>query len=292
MIIRLSFLSNFIQIIILAVAIYYLMTFLRGTRALQILTGLTVVVIGLAAASKLLKMDELGWLLARLLPSLSIGLIIVFQQEIRRALAGIGEHRTVASVLDERAVGDFIRAVEYLSEQRIGALIAFERRASLRNFQLHGTELNAPLVGDLLMTIFHPRTPLHDGGVVIRGPLIVAAGCVFPLTTTRLERSAYGTRHRAAIGLSEETDALVVVVSEETGLISIAYGGDMRRGLGLDELRGMLIKTLVAPREVSRGWLRGRRLRGSKTDGEELEKQTGGKDIVAEAMAELKEDAE
>lgn len=240
------------QIAILAVAIYYLFAFLRGTRAFQTLVGLVAVLLGLGVATKFLGMDELGWLLSRLMPSLPVALIVVFHPELRRALAGIGEHTTSTNQTSEATVEAVVRAVESLSKQRIGALIAIERTASLRQYQQHGSLLEAPLVWDLLATVFYPHTPMHDGGVIVRGGLIAAAGCVFPLATGQAERRSYGTRHRAAIGLTEETDALVVVVSEETGLVSVADHGELERGFSAEELRERLTKTLVMTKPVGR----------------------------------------
>jgi diadenylate cyclase len=194
-------------------------------------------------------------------------------------------------VAAETTVTVVVRAVEELSKQRIGALIAFERSASLRQFQQHGSELNAPLVWELLTTLFYPHTPMHDGGVVIRGSTIVAAGCVFPLATGQAERRSFGTRHRAAIGLSEETDALVVVVSEETGLVSVAYRGELTRGFDMAELRDVLTKTLVVPKSESRS--RRRAKQGLPAGAAEaVSTREEGEDQVAAAIAAAKEDRE
>ena len=235
-----KFLRDVCQTGILAVAIYYLFAFLRGTRAFQTLVGLVSVLLGLGVAVKFLGMDELGWLLSRLAPTLPVALIVVFHPELRRALAGIGEHTTSANQTSEATVDAVARAVASLSKQRIGALIAIERTASLRQYEQHGSKLEAPLVWELLATLFYPHTPMHDGGVVIRKGLIAAAGCVFPLATGQADRRSYGTRHRAAIGLTEETDALVVAVSEETGLVSLADHGTLERGFDAEELRERL----------------------------------------------------
>ncbi len=236
------------QIGILAVVLYYLFAFLRGTRASHTLVGLVAVLLGLGLAVHFLRMDELGWLLARLTSYLPIALIVVFHPELRRALAGIGEHTASTRQISETTIEAVVRAVEVLSKQRIGALMAIERSASLRPFQQHGSRLDAPLVWELLASLFYPHTPMHDGGVVIAANRIVAAGCVFPLATSQAERRSYGTRHRAAIGLTEETDAVVVVVSEETGMISVAFRGELERGFDIPALRDALTQTLAAPR--------------------------------------------
>lgn len=287
----LNLLSDGCQIAVLAVGIYYLFAFLRGTRALQTLVGLGSILAGLGIAASTFHMDELGWLLNRLLPALPVALIVVFHPELRRALAGIGEHTgTSAAAAAESTVTAVVRAVEELSKQRIGALIAFERSASLRQYQQHGSELNAPLVWELLTTLFYPHTPMHDGGVVIRGSTIVAAGCVFPLATGQDDRRSYGTRHRAAIGLSEETDALVVAVSEETGLVSVAYRGELTRGFDMTELRDILTKTLVAPKAEARS--RRRAKPATPTGPADTSAREEGEDQVAAAIAAAKEDRE
>ncbi len=244
----LKILIDVCQIGILAVVLYYVSSFVRGTRASQTLIGLATVLIGLGLAVRVLRMDELGWLLARLTSYLPVALIVVFHPELRRALADIGEHTATGGQNSETTVEAVVRAVELLSKQRIGALMAIERTASLRPFQQHGSRLDAPLVWELLASLFYPHTPMHDGGVVIADNRIAAAGCVFPLATSQAERRSYGTRHRAAIGLTEETDAVVVVVSEETGLISVAFRGELERGFDIPALREALSQTLAATR--------------------------------------------
>jgi len=209
---------------------------------MQSLVGLVSVVIGMGAAAYFLKMDEIGWILVQLLPSLPIALIVVFHPEIRRALAGIGGQAGSMKITAEAAVNSVVQSIDYFSRRNIGALIAFERKVSLRQYEQHGTELNAPVVAELLNSIFTPHSSLHDGGVIIREGVIAAAGCVFPLATGRDGRHAYGTRHRAAIGLSEESDALVIVISEETGAISAADHGELTRGMNLKEVRELLRK--------------------------------------------------
>ncbi len=286
-----SLLQDGIQILILAVAIYYLLAFFRGTRAFQTLLGLVVVLAGMRLATNLIHMNELGWLLNALMPALPIALIVVFHPELRRALAVIGEHTGSSAAASESTVTAVVRAVDELSKQRIGALIAIERSASLRQYQQHGRELNAPLIWELLTTLFYPHTPTHDGGVIIHGTTIVAAGCVFPLSTGRADLRSYGTRHRAAVGLSEETDALVIVVSEETGLISVAYRGRLTRGLDVVGLRDILTKTLVAEKDDSqRSWKR-RPVATAAADAapDELEEEV---DQVAEAIAAVEEERE
>ena len=283
----LEYISDGCQILVIAVAIYYMWVFLRGTRAMQSLVGLGAVVVSMGAAAVFLKMDEIGWLLSLLLPSLPIALIVVFHPEIRRVLAGIGERAASIQAATDVTVREVVESVGHLAKQRIGALIAFERTVSLRQYQQNGTVLNAPVVADLLNSVFCLNAPMHDGGVIIRNSLIAAAGCVFPLATGETERRSYGTRHRAAIGLSEESDAVVIVVSEETGLISIAYRGELTRGVELDGVREVLEKTMAMP-------ARSRKLGGARSpanadlphDAEALSKTD---DQVAAAIAAAKD---
>ncbi len=232
-----SLILDLSQILLLAVPLYFLLKFLRRTRGYRILVGIVLVFIGMRFVSRFLQMDEIGWMIDRLAAFLPLALIIIFQPELRRIFAEIGS-RTAAR--PEQPAADIIReitnAVDVLARQKIGAIIAVERGVPLDHYTKVARMLNAPVVAELLATLFYPHTPMHDGGVIIREGTILCAGCVFPLGTTVDRRKAFGTRHRAAIGLSEETDAIVVVVSEETGLISVAYGGEMVRGIEIDGL--------------------------------------------------------
>ena len=219
--------GDVLQIAILAVAIFFLFNLFRGTRSAQMLFGLTIILLGLIALTLFFRFEVLGWLLRKLPLFLVFALVVIFQPEIRQALAIIGRRR--ARLAWNQAgtttrIDQLVAAVEELARNRIGALIAIEREISLDGYRQNGTLLNAPLVPRLLTAIFFPRAPLHDGGVIIRGNTIVAARCIFPLLTTGSTQS-YGMRHRAALGLSEETDAIVIVVSEERGSISLAFQG-------------------------------------------------------------------
>jgi len=231
------------QVLILAVAIYYVLVLLRGTRAMHSLIGLSIVVSVLVVVS-VFRMAELRWLLTMLLPALPFIIVVIFQPEIRRAFAGIGEHTASAKSAAQTTVAAVVKAVGYMAGRKIGALIAFERSVSLKLYQQHGTELEAPVVSELLNTLFFPQSPMHDGGVIIRGGVIAAAGCVFPLATGEYERRTYGMRHRAAIGLSEESDAVVVIVSEERGTISVAYRGTLTQDIDVNDVRDILWQTL------------------------------------------------
>jgi len=191
----------------------------------------------------------LSWLLGAVSVYVAVGLVVIFQPEIRHALAMLGGGALLGASASpvggpRQAVAEqLVAVVMRLSRRRHGALIAIERDIALKNFQESGVLLDAPLVPELLLSIFYPRAPLHDGGVVLRGDRILAARCVFPLTT-RPDLEELGTRHRAALGLSEETDAVVIVVSEESGMVSVAHEGRLYRDLGEEKLRRYLMALL------------------------------------------------
>ena len=229
-------LSSLCQIAILAVLLYYVLKFLRRTRAYRILAGIVAVLLALYGGANLFAFDELGWLFEQIAPAIPVMFVVLFQPELRRIFADIGTSRrgAAASASADAAavvVSTLVEAVESLSRKRIGAILAVEREESLEPYSTGGRRLDAPVNAELLLTIFYPGTSLHDGGVILRGGTIAWAGCVFPLGALGEDRRAFGTRHRAAIGLSERTDALVVVVSEETGIVSIAYHGELTRGV-------------------------------------------------------------
>lgn len=243
--------GGLIEIAVLAVLFYYIILFFRGTRGAQVLTGLAVFIALLLLLTYLVRLDTLNWLLQRFTVYLAIALVVIFQPEIRRALAELGKQHVFASNSSERGLVDaLVQAVGMLSERKIGALIAVEREIGTRSVQDTGKRLDALVSAELLATLFFPHTPLHDGGVIIRGDRIAAAGCVFPLSQQEALGRSLGTRHRAAVGLTEETDALVVVVSEETGTVSVAYNGRLSRGFDEDRLRRLLTAVLVRRRAL------------------------------------------
>ena len=228
--------NGVIEIAVLAAVFYFILLFISGTRGAQVLSGLIVVLVSLAGLTWFFQLDTLTWLLQRFTAFLAVALLIIFQPEIRRALAELGRRHIFASSVSERPLHDLlVRAVTQLAEQKIGALIAVEREVGIRTVVENGVDLDAVATPELLVSLFYPGSPLHDGGVVLKDGRVVAAGCVFPLTQRNELSKQLGTRHRAAIGLTEETDAFVLVVSEETGTISIAYRGRLRRGF--DEAR-------------------------------------------------------
>jgi diadenylate cyclase len=239
--------ADLADILTVAVLIYALLVLLRGTRAMQMLWGI-VIIAGLYLAASALKLITLSTILSNLLTFLPIAIIVLFQQEIRRMLTAFGSTAVFRwnrrpeegpVVLNELAL-----AAQALAARRIGSLIVIERRDNLTAWADTGIPLEARFSYDLLLNIFIPGTPLHDGAVILRGGQIVAASCFLPLTTRHELSSELGTRHRAAIGLTEETDALVVVVSEETGTISLAVEEQLLRPLDETTLRNALAEHL------------------------------------------------
>jgi diadenylate cyclase len=248
--------SGLIQVLVLACVYYYIFLFFQGTRGAQVLIGLALLIFGLIGLSHLLSLDVLGWFLRRITVVLGIALLVIFQPEIRRALAELGRQPSFVLSAEKRSVIDHIvQTAVALSEHRLGALIAIEREIGTRSIQESGTKLDAPVVPELLASIFYPHTPLHDGGVIIDGNRIKAAGCVFPLSQNLDLHKQLGTRHRAAVGISEETDAVVVIVSEETGTISVAYRGRLSRGLDTERLKRFL-SSLLRGRQTASAWKR------------------------------------
>lgn len=233
--------SGALEILILATAFYLLLRFFRGTRGAAILSGLAILLLVLIVLTKFTNLLILNWLLQRLMVYLSLALVVIFQPEIRRALARLGRQGNFLAAKKRKALADPIaEAVQLLASRKIGALIAIEREMETRGIQDTGVRLNGEVSAELLVSIFYPGGPLHDGGVIISEDRIAAAGCVFPLTQNDQLARSLGTRHRAAIGLTEETDTVVIVVSEETGVISIAYNGRLKRGFDEPHLRRVL----------------------------------------------------
>ncbi|NIM50174.1 MAG: TIGR00159 family protein [Gemmatimonadales bacterium] len=236
-------LYDVIQILIVAIVVYRLLLFLAGTRALQILLGITalgVIYIG----ALVLRLNMITTLLGLVFTYGAFAVIVVFQPELRHALARLGRSRVISFLASssKRAVADEIaEAVARLARNGTGAIIAVERDVSLDHYLEAGTVMRATVSADLLTTIFTPYSPLHDGAAIIRGDQIVGAGSVLPLTQFPVRDRSLGTRHRAALGLSEETDAVVIVVSEETSKISVALRGMLRRGVTPDQVREALV---------------------------------------------------
>ena len=237
-----------LEILILAVMIYYASRFLRGTRGWPVVVGFVVVLLVLAFATTLLKLKVLSWLLGTFSAFFAIAVLIIFQPELRRMLAELGNLPLFASAREQREnIEVIIQTVERLADVRIGALIAIEQSIQLFEAVESGVPVDCEATPEMLETIFFPNNAIHDGGVIIKGDRIAYAACIFPLTQRQDLNKSLGTRHRAAIGLTEETDAVVVVVSEENGKISHAYKGQLVRGVTLEELRAFLTSVLVQP---------------------------------------------
>lgn len=234
-------LRNLLDVAVLYVLTYYLLRVLRGTRAMQVLQGL-LLLLALSVTARWLNLYTINWVLDKVWPVLIISLIIIFHPEIRRVLASIGRKSLFQSLMRDQSetVQVVVKAASNLSKRHIGALIALERQAGLQRFIDTGVQIEGLVTADLLATIFTPHSPLHDGAVIIQGDRVASAACLFPLTERDIPDKSLGTRHRAAIGLTEEVDAAVVVVSEETGSISLALGGRLMRDLEPAELNQML----------------------------------------------------
>jgi diadenylate cyclase len=244
------------EVFVLAFVYYYVFLFLRGTRGAQVLVGLVIVIVALQGATYFLHLNELNWLLRKLSVYVAIALLVIFQPEIRRALAELGRQPVFNATQQTRSVIDhLVQTVVFLADHKVGALIAIERDIGIRAIRETGTRIDAPVVPELLSTIFFPHTPLHDGGVVIKDSRIAAASCIFPLSQQADLHKSLGTRHRAAVGLTEETDAVVVIVSEETGTISVSYRGRLSRGLDEEKLRRFLV-ALLKGRKADSVWRR------------------------------------
>jgi diadenylate cyclase len=242
---------DLIEILLVAFIFYRVLLVLAGTRAIQMLLGLFLLVTVYVAA-RVMNLNLIQTLLEGVFQFGVIAALVVFQPELRAALAHLGQNRLLRffSRLEQTQVAEEVAlGVEELSRGKVGAIIAIEREVGLGEYLETGTRLQARVSAALLQNIFTPYSLLHDGATVVRGDEIVAAGVILPLTQTPVPDKSLGTRHRAALGLSEETDALVIVVSEETGIISIAHGGQLYRNLEPEDLQGMLSagSPLVAP---------------------------------------------
>jgi diadenylate cyclase len=223
----LLWLVDVLDIAIVAFIFYKLLVMVRGTRAFQMFIGLSVIFV-LSFVSKILQMNALNWLFSGLQTVWLVAFVVLFQPELRRALSQAGQHRLyrrLFRVETRETVDEVIKAVQELAARRTGSLIVLRRSANLRNYVETGSRLDARVSAELLLTLFMPRTPLHDGAVIIEEDRILAAGCILPLSQSETVSRSLGTRHRAAIGLTEETDALVLVSSEESGRMSLARRG-------------------------------------------------------------------
>ncbi len=252
-------LTDIVDILVVAVIIYELLMLTRQTRGSAVLKGLVLLLLA-TWCSQLLGLTALNWMLMSVINNGALVLVILFQPELRKALEQIGrgaliEHRDDDGDDRQRIVDEIIQCMLDLSRRRVGALIVFEQKTGLKDVSETGTAVDARISAPLLENIFEPNTPLHDGAVVIRGTRVMAAACILTLTEGRGVSRDLGTRHRAALGISETTDATVLIVSEETGIISMAKGGKLTRHLDANSLRDILEGMYNQPKHDLRSML-------------------------------------
>ena len=227
-----------VEILILAALAYHGYLFFRATRGARILTGLLILLLSLALISLLLELEVITWLLQRVSVFLAIALVVLFQPELRRVLAELGSSRMFSfNRPDPEALYLLMEAMQQLSSRRCGALFALKRGIDLKPYAESGVEIDAAISTELIATIFHPKTVLHDGGVIIDQGRLASAGCVFPVSQRDIQDRAIGLRHRAGMGITEETDAIALVVSEEIGALSLCYQGKLEHDLEPDDMR-------------------------------------------------------
>jgi diadenylate cyclase len=240
------------DILVVSILIYEVLKLIRGTRAVQMAVG-GLFLVGLFYGSRWFHLDTVNWLIRNLFGYVVFAVIVLFQSDIRRALAHLGRapfFRWFAKPeAAEDSIEELVVAASMLSSQRIGAIIAVERQIGLRNYIEGGIPLDARLTYDLILSIFQPKSPLHDGAVIVQEDRVAAAACFLPLTVNPKLGKELGSRHRAAIGLTEENDSVAIVVSEETGALSIVADGQIERSLTVDELRARL-RSLVLQRRT------------------------------------------
>jgi diadenylate cyclase len=258
--------TDAVEIGLLTVAIYFTWRLFQGTRGSNVLAGLVTLFLVVTLGSQLLGLPVISWIATRLSAVFIIALLIIFQPELRRGLAVLGSHRLFFPTRKTPAAVDQLEEITFqLSNRQLGALLAIERGQNIETFAQSGVPIDAALSPELVVSIFFPKTPLHDGGVIIRDDRIVSAACIFPVSQQAdLDRSL-GLRHRAALGLAEESDAIIIVVSEETGIVSICHGTEIERNFDPESFKQRLGVLLASSHE--------------KTDAEQL----AGKNRVAGA---------
>ncbi len=245
-------LSDLVDIAAVAFIFYKLLMLMKGTRAVQMLLGLFLLFLA-SFAAYWLQLDALRWLISNVAPVGVIAIVVVFQPELRRALARLGQSPLIRGFFREMETGtldEIVKGALRLSQLKLGGLIVLERVEGLKSYEETGVVVNAAVSAELIATIFTPPSPLHDGALIIRGSQIVTARCTLPLTQNPRYRRVLGMRHQAAVGISEESDAVVVVVSEETGTISTAIQGRLQRKLDERTLRSILVELFQERRET------------------------------------------
>lgn len=237
-----NYLIHVVDILLVSYIFYRMLLLIRGTRAVQVLRGVVILAVATFLVQNVFRLPTLSWILRTFWLAWAVVLVVVFQPELRSVLAQLGSRRLGRILFPEQLnfINEIIGALREASQNRVGMLIVMEQETGLRNFIETGTIINGEVSRDLLLTIFQPRTMLHDGAAVIREDRLVAAGCVLPLSNDPGISRVLGTRHRAAIGLTEISDAVVLVVSEETGVVSVARNGRLDRDVDLEDLRERL----------------------------------------------------
>ena len=261
---------NIMDVLLVWFVVYQLMKIIKGTKAVQLLKGIFAIVIA-KILTEVFELNTLGWMIDQVLVWGFLAVIIIFQPELRRALEQLGRGRLFArTMMDEqeernRLTEALSKSVNYMAKRRIGALISIEKETGLSEYIETGTQLNSNLTSELLINIFIPNAPLHDGAVIVQRNRIAAASCYLPLSESPFISKELGTRHRAALGLSEVSDAVTIIVSEETGAISIATDGNLNRDLTIEEfeelIRGLWFGETVDQQNTSR-WKWGVRKNG------------------------------
>ena len=235
-----------IEIILLSVGIYYGYLYFRGSRGAKVLTGLAIVFLTLTLISQLLNLAVIGWIIRSFSVFLAVALVVIFQPELRRGLAELGGHPIFSLTSEKReTVHDIAESVTQLANKQFGALIAIERDTSIRVYEETGVILDSEFSIELMLTLFQPKSALHDGGVVVRNGRIAAAACIFPVSQRETLDRSLGLRHRAGLGITEESDAVAVIVSEETGAISICYRRRIERNFTPELFQKRLTELLL-----------------------------------------------
>ncbi len=255
--------TDIVEIIIITILLYYVLIWIRNTRAWALLKGLLVILVFVGIAA-LFQMNTIIWIVKNTVSVTIIALVVVFQPEMRRALENLGRKNILTSIFSiefnktaegkfsDKTINELTKACYAMGKVKTGALIVLENEITLTEYERTGIEVDAILTSQLLINIFEKNTPLHDGAIIVRGDRVVAATCYLPLTDSRALSKELGTRHRAALGASEASDCLVIVVSEETGNVSIAMGGKLNRNIDADFLRSRLQLLQKREQEVSK----------------------------------------
>ncbi|MFC2061428.1 diadenylate cyclase CdaA [Elusimicrobiota bacterium] len=238
----LNYVRHILDILISTYVIYKILNLIRGTRAIQVLRGIVLLIVA-TVISDVLDLVLIGWMLRWFWVAGAVALVIVFQPEIRSFLANLGSGRLTRIIMRGKVefIEEVLESLKKISKNSHGAIIVFEQETGLRNFIETGIRVNAEVTSEIIETIFAPQSPLHDGAVILSGDRLVAAGCILPLTHNPMMHKVMGTRHRAAVGLSEVSDAVICIVSEETGEFSLAHEGSLKQDIKLEQIRKTLL---------------------------------------------------